>query len=187
MILENEINQALQIIKNGGNILCPTDTIWGLSADATNEIAVDKVFQIKNRPTNKSMIVLVSSIEMLKNYVEEIPQKALTLIKENQTPTSIIYPKGKNLAKNVLAANGSIAIRIVNDDFCKPLIEKLDRAIISTSANLSSKNTPSNFNEISLAIKTKVDYIINLPEKNISTNTASSIYLIEKDKFIKIR
>lgn len=187
MILQKEIEQAFQVIKNGGNILCPTDTIWGLSAAANDTEAVEKVFQIKNRPSNKSMIVLVNSIDMLTHYVEEIPAQALTLIKESQTPTTIIYAKGKNLAKNVLAANGSIAIRIVNDDFCKPLIEKLGEAIISTSANVTGALAPVNFMEISSAVKTQVDYVVNLPEKNISVNTASAIYLIEEGGFIKIR
>lgn len=187
MILNKEIQHAMQTIKNGGSILCPTDTIWGLSADATNEEAVEQVFQIKNRPANKSMIVLVSDLKMLQNYVDDVPAHAIHLIERSKNPTTIIYPKGKNLAKNVLAANGSIGIRIVNDDFCKSLIEKLNTPIISTSANLSGEDSPRNFNEVSTAIKNKVDYVVNLPEKNISTNTASAIYLIEGLNFKKIR
>lgn len=184
---EKEINEAVQVIDNGGNILCPTDTIWGLSADATNEQAVEKVFQIKNRPATKSMIVLVSDLKMLQNYVEEIPANAIHLIEKSKTPTTIIYPKGKNLPKNVLAANGSIGIRIVEDDFCQVIIKKLGRAIISTSANLSGEEAPKKYSDISAAIKQNVDYQVRIIEKEVSKNAASSIYLIEGNELKQIR
>jgi len=186
-MMMNEVNKAAEIIRNGGNILCPTDTIWGISAAANNEAAVDQVFQIKNRPANKSMIVLVADLKMLQNYVDEISAQAIHLIEKSKRPTSIIYPKGKNLAKNVLAANGSVAIRIVEDDFCKALIQELGEAIISTSANLSGAPNPTIFNEVSTEIKDKVDYVVNWKINDTTKNKASEIYLVEGSNVTKIR
>ncbi|MCD8528441.1 MAG: threonylcarbamoyl-AMP synthase [Chitinophagales bacterium] len=182
-----QIKLALQILKQGGTLLCPTDTVWGISADATNYEAVEKVFVLKNRPPEKSMIVLVSSIEMLQNYVEEIPKAALHMINEYQKPISIIYPKGKNLAENVMHTNGSIAIRIVQDDFCKPLIEKFGKAMISTSANVSGKATPTSFNEIEETVINGVDFCVDIPEKKKTIGQSSSLFLIEEGGVKQLR
>lgn len=185
--MKSVLNKSCDVLKNNGVLLCPTDTIWGLSADATNFEAVEKVFAIKNRPANKSMIVLVADLEMLSHYVEEIPEIALNKLKASTTPASIIYPKGKNLAKNVIAENGSIAIRIVQNEFCKQLIKQFGKAIVSSSANISNETAPKTFADINMKIKTEVDYIIPTQYENSTTNSASSIYLIENNSLIQIR
>lgn len=182
-----EIEKALDVLNEGGTLLCPTDTVWGLSADATNFEAVEKVFAIKKRPAEKSMIVLVSSVDMLQQYVEEIPKTAYHLLETYQKPCSIIYPKGKNLANNVLHANGSIAIRIVQDDFCKPLIDLFGKAIISTSANISGKPTPRSYNEIEEALIKEVNYCVDIPEKKNKIGQSSSLFLIEEGEVKQLR
>ncbi|MFT4970296.1 MAG: L-threonylcarbamoyladenylate synthase [Chitinophagales bacterium] len=187
MIMEEDLKQAAEAILNGGVILCPTDTIWGLSADARNQEAVNKVYELKNRPTNKSMIILVSDLEMLKDYVYEIPQKALTIIAEATQPTSIIYPKGKQLAANTMSSNGSIAIRIVQDSFCKQLIQNLGFPIVSSSANLSGESNPTMFTEISSALMEKADFVVEYSRDSKETHAASSIFIIDGQETRQIR
>lgn len=167
---EIEIKKIVEILQNGGTILYPTDTIWGIGCDATNEKAVEKIFRIKKRSESKSLIVLVADKIMLRNYVKIVPEIALKLIKETKKPLTIIYDQGINLAKNILAENGSVGIRIPNDEFCKNLILKFRKPIVSTSANMSGEPFPKNFSEIKDEIKNLVDYIVNLrkTEKNIS-------------------
>jgi L-threonylcarbamoyladenylate synthase len=186
MKLFKEIEKASEVILRGNVILCPTDTIWGLSADARNETAVDKVFEIKQRPTTKSMIVLVDSLEMLEYYVELIPNAAIELLQNASRPTSIIYPNAKNLAQNVPAQNGSVAIRIVNNGFCHDLIQKLGFPIISTSANLSGSPSPENFSAIEEAIKMNVQHCVDA-SLDESTEKASSIFLINGNNIQQIR
>jgi L-threonylcarbamoyladenylate synthase len=186
MMLLEEIEEASKVILRGDVILCPTDTIWGLSADARNEAAVDKVFEIKQRPNTKSMIVLVESLAMLENYVDHIPALALELIQNASRPTSIIYPKSKNLAQNVPAQNGSVAIRIVRQGFCHHLIQKLGFPIISTSANVSGSPSPENFSSIEEAIKMNVQLCVD-ESLDESKEKASSIFLIEGNNIQQIR
>lgn len=184
---QEEINKAIAVLREGGTLLCPTDTIWGISADATNEDAVAKVFEVKERPANKSMIVLVSSKAMLEKFVASIPPKALEILDQATRPTSIIYPQAKNLAANVSAANGSIGVRIVQDEFCMQLLEQFGKPIISTSANISSAPSPSTFSEIAEIIKSRVDYCIQHSEKEKESGQASSIYIIEEEGVRQIR
>lgn len=184
---QEEINKAIAVLVNGGTLLCPTDTIWGISADATNENAVAKVFDVKERPANKSMIVLVSSMAMLEEFVASIPPRALEVLAEATRPTSIIYPKAKNLAANVTAANGSIGVRIVQDDFCRQLVEQFGKPIISTSANISNSPSPSTYSEIAEIIKSRVDYCIQHSEKEKERGHASSIFIIEDETVRQIR
>ncbi|MGB1018747.1 MAG: L-threonylcarbamoyladenylate synthase [Chitinophagales bacterium] len=178
------INKSIQHLKNGKVILCPTDTIWGLSCDATNFSAVEKIYDIKGRSKEKSFIVLVSSLKMLMHYVEEVSLDIEKISSKYDKPVTIIYPKAKNLAKNVVAKNGSIAIRIIKDGFTKKMIEQFGKPIVSTSANFSNKNTAENFNKISEELKVKVDYIVETDYGKKAAN-ASSILLIENNK-IKI-
>lgn len=187
MKITTDIKLASQTIKEGGVILCPTDTIWGLSADARNQAAVNQVFELKNRPDTKSMIVLVSSIEMLKTYVVEPSSAALDLIRTASKPTTIIYPRGKNLAKNTLANNGSVAIRVVQDAFCKQLIDLLGFPIISTSANLSGEPNASYFDEIDVSLKEGVDYVVQHAQDLKEPTSPSSIYILEGTGFRQIR
>ena len=174
-------------IHEGGVILCLTDTIWGLSADARNFNAVNKIFELKKRPAQKSMIVLVSNLEMLQTFVSEIPAVALNLIAKSTRPSSIIYPKGINLASNVIAENGSIAIRIVKHGKCHKLIQHLGYPIVSSSANLSGEPDPQNFGEVNVHLKNSVDYILEDTTMNEPATQASAIYLIEGDLLKQIR
>lgn len=183
----DEVKKAAAIIKEGGHILCPTDTVWGLSADATNYKAVERVFTLKNRPSHKSMIVLVSSLEMLENYVVEIPAIAYEFLKTVKQATSLIYPQAKNLAENVVAENGSIAIRIVQKGFCHELIEALQHPIISTSANVSGDPSPVSFEDISAKIKEGVDFCVDEKQYQSQGSQASAIYLITGDSLKQLR
>lgn len=179
--------QEVEILKNGGIILYPTDTIWGLGCDATQPLAIKRIIEIKGRASSKNLIILVSDFEMLKNYVEEIPLQAIKLMQEIQTPLTIIYPKAKNLPINMLSQDDSIGIRIPNHQYCQRLLKELNKPIISTSANLSNEASPTCFQSINDKIKQEVDFIANI-EHNKITNQASSIYKITNEgELIKIR
>ena len=149
------------ILSQNKTILYPTDTIWGIGCDATNFDAVKKIYQLKNRAESKSLIILVSDFEMLQNYVGIIPKKVKLYLEKQTRPTTVIYNTPKNLAKNVLAKDNTVAIRIVNSGFVNELIKAYGKPIVSTSANKSGAETPSSFIEISSEIKNGVDYIVN--------------------------
>lgn len=187
MIEQKDIERAKQIILAGGVILCPTDTIWGLSADARSSEAVAKVFEIKNRPENKSMIILVSDEEMLAEYVEEIPPLAREILETASKPTSIIYPSARKLAPLAVAANGSVAIRIVQEKFCQKLIKDLGFPIISTSANLSGDPSAPKFEDVKDIIKQRVDYIVQYKQDDTTVAEASSIFLIKGTAIEQLR
>ncbi len=180
--MRKEINNAISVLNNGGIILYPTDTIWGIGCDATNEKAIARVFQIKKRVNSKALISLVANHEQLKNITGYIPSIDIT-----SKPTTIIYPSVINLNKRILAEDGSAAIRIVQDNFCKQLINQFGKAIVSTSANISGADSPRKFSEITKEIKNNVDYIVDLHHKKLMTNP-SRILIIKKDGGItKIR
>lgn len=159
--MKEEVNKCIEILNVGGLILYPTDTVWGIGCDATNEEAVKKIYQLKQREDTKSMIVLVANDAMLNKQIVEVPELAWNIIDIATKPTTIVYPKAKNLAKNLISENGSIALRIVKEGFVNQLVFKFNKPIVSTSANLSHKTTPTNFSEISNEIKTGVDFIVN--------------------------
>lgn len=158
-IYQKDIENSLSILKKGGTIIYPTDTIWGLGCDATNEKAISKIYKMKLRHHSKSMIILLDNIEHLSNYVKSIPEVANSLLSSVTSPMTLIYPEAKNLPKNCIADDGSIAIRITNDKFCKELISKLRKPLISTSANVSGYETPIFYKEIKNEIIDKVDYV----------------------------
>jgi L-threonylcarbamoyladenylate synthase len=170
-----EIDRTVNFLTKGGIILYPTDTIWGIGCDATNQKAVEKIYKIKKRIESKSLIVLVSDTDMLKEYVSDIPDFAWDLVNGMDRPTTFIYPKAKNLAKKVIASNGSIAIRIVKDEFCRQLITLFGKPIVSTSANISGEPTAILFNKISSEIKKKMDYIVNIDQDKIREIRPSTI------------
>ncbi len=177
--MHQEIKSALNTLKNGGIILYPTDTIWGIGCDATNTEAIKKIFKLKKRADSKALISLVANKTQLEQLVPNIPEIDITT-----TPTTIIYPKAKGLAKNITAENGSAAIRIVQDIFCKELITQFGKPIVSTSANISGNKYPQRFSEISEEISENVDYIVNLHQDEIMS-TPSTIILINEDGNIK--
>ena len=157
---EKIIQKALVHLRNGNTILYPTDTIWGIGCDATNGDAVSKVFCIKQRSDVKSMLLLASSVTMLRKYVATVPGKALQLMADEQRPLTIIYPDARNLPSALIAEDGSIGIRITRNAFCKELITRLDKPLVSTSANFSGIPYPESFDEIDPKIIEIVDYVI---------------------------
>ncbi|SER56244.1 L-threonylcarbamoyladenylate synthase [Pedobacter rhizosphaerae] len=174
-MLKEEINKALEVLKSGGVILYPTDTIWGLGCDATNAAAVDKLLKIKNRPAEKSLIVLLDTDNKLQSYVTEIPDVAYDLIEYAENPLTVIFSNAKNLAPNVINADGSVGIRVVKHDFCTPLIQRFRSPIVSTSANLSGAPSPKNFDDIDPQIVDQVDYVVDFEQENQSNKKPSTI------------
>jgi len=174
------IEEIAQKLHEGKIILYPTDTIYGIGCDATNERAIDKLFDIKKRPKSKSLIVLVQHLEMLKQYVSinnEIEQFIATL----KIPTTIIYSNPRNLASNTINADGTVAIRIPNHAFCQALLQAFGKPIISTSANISGENNPIHFNSISKEIKAAVDIVIGKEMDTSTYQQASVLVKINKD------
>ncbi|RUA11976.1 MAG: threonylcarbamoyl-AMP synthase [Flavobacteriia bacterium] len=177
--MKKEIKHTLDILKNGGVIIYPTDTLWGIGCDATDEEAVDKIYKIKQRADSKSMIILVSNWEMLKNYIKKIPAKVGCVIDGAIKPTTVIYNKPKGLAPNVVSSDKTVGIRIVDDEFAKLLIDKFGKPIVSTSANLSGKPAPKNFKDIDQSLLEKVDYVVNL-HRDRRGGSASRIVKFDK-------
>lgn len=167
------MQKAIEILRNGGIILYPTDTIWGIGCDATNLDAVQKIYNLKKRESSKSMIVLLEKDTKLNRYVKQIPDIAWDIVDLSEKPTTIIYPEGYNLAPNLLAEDKSIGIRIVKDGFCHDLIRKFGKPLVSTSANISNNKSPLSFADIDKRILEGVDYIVNLPP-NVKLKTKSS-------------
>jgi len=154
------VSKALEVLKAGGVILYPTDTVWGIGCDATNEEAVRKVYEIKRRADSKSLVLLACDLDMVARFVREIPSIAIDLVEVNDAPMTIIYPEGQGLAPNVTAEDGSVGIRIPFNDFCKELVRKLRKPLVSTSANISGEPSPKNFADISEEIRNAVDYTV---------------------------
>lgn len=192
------MQKALEVLREGGVILYPTDTVWGIGCDATNPEAVAKVYAIKNREDSKSLVLLASDMDMICRYVREVPEMAVQLVEVNDKPMTIIYPgavAGENgcmkadrrlLAYNTVAEDGTVGIRIPMMDFCQQLVAKLGRPIVSTSANISGEPTPKKFAEISEEIKSAVDYIVDPSLEKGSTGQSSSIIKVGLDYSIEI-
>lgn len=180
------INEIIKVLKKGKTILYPTDTVWGLGCDATNNESVKSIYKLKNREESKSLIVLVSSLEMLKTYVT-VPEVAIEVLKKSEKPTTIIYQNPKGIADNIInKEDNTLAIRIAQDDFCKELIENFGKPIVSTSANVSGNPTPKSFSQIEQPILDDVDYIVNLHQEKVSEKS-STILKLEGEKVIVIR
>lgn len=183
-----DLNQALETLKNGGLILYPTDTIWGIGCDATNASAVEKVFALKGRDKNKSMLILLHNDNQLASYVRDIPEVAYELIEATDRPMTVIYSGAKNLAENAIAEDGSIGIRIVDHPFCQQLLQRFRKPIISTSANISGQISAANFDEISDEIKEGVDYVVKFGQQDLSKGKPSIIMKLDPSgKFEFIR
>jgi len=183
--MHQEINNALKVLKEGGLILYPTDTVWGIGCDATNEEAVNKIFKLKQRSDSKALICLVADDRMLKKYIKKIPDAAFDIMDIEDNPITIIYDKPQKLAQNLIAEDNSIAIRIPDHDFCFQLLRKFNGAIVSTSANISGQPTPKSFKEIQEDILKGVDYVVNLQREKICTK-ASSIIKLSSDGTVKV-
>lgn len=172
---EKDIEQCLKVLRDGGLILYPTDTVWGIGCDATNEAAVEKIYALKKRPDEKAMIVLVADEREVIQYVAGPDLQVFDYLQEVKKPTTVIYEGAIGLADNLVAADGSVAIRICNDVFCKHLIKRFRQPIVSTSANVSGESPAKNFTEISDYLKTGVDYIVDYRQEDISPAVPSAI------------
>jgi L-threonylcarbamoyladenylate synthase len=173
--MEQDIIKATEILRNGGIILYPTDTIWGIGCDASNMEAVKRIYLLKQREETKSMLVLMDHVDRIGRYVREIPEVAVQLLEVNDQPMTIIYPGAINLASNLVSIDGTIGIRVANDEFCQKLIRKFNKPIVSTSANISGQPAPALFDEISEEIKEAVDYIVEWRQNDNSRRAPSQI------------
>jgi L-threonylcarbamoyladenylate synthase len=181
-----DIREALKVLKRGGVILYPTDTIWGLGCDPTNEDAIRRIYEIKRREDSKSLLVLVSDTGMLERYVTEIPDAAYQLIEATDSPLTIIYPNAKNVHSLILAEDGSLGIRIPDDEFLQALIIAFRKPLVSTSANLSGNPSPATFREISRELIQEVDYVVKFKQQDTQPAKASSIIKIDAQNRIQI-
>lgn len=186
MIMDEEIRKAIEVLKAGGTVLYPTDTVWGIGCDATNKEAVDKVYKIKQRSESKSLIVLVDNDQKLNKYLKDVPAIAWDLIEFADKPLTIIYPDARGLAPNAIAEDGTVAIRLTSDEFCKKLIGKFNKPIISTSANISGEATPQSFSAISPDILKSVDYVVNWRQHEKNNPPPSTIIQLQMNGEIKI-
>ena len=198
MMMNEEIQKALEVLRSGGIILYPTDTVWGIGCDATDPEAVAKIFAIKKREDSKSLVLLASDMDMICRYVKEIPEMAVQLVEVNDKPMTIIYPDAiagdqgnmtadrRCLAFNTVAQDGTVGIRIPMMDFCRQLVAKLGRPLVSTSANISGEPTPKKFSEISETIRSAVDLIVDPSLERGATGQSSSIIKVGLDYSIEI-
>ena len=186
MGFEDDIRESLTALRNGGIILYPTDTIWGLGCDPTNSYAVEKIFRIKSREPGKSLLILVDGEAMVERYVSEVPEIAWELTCVTDDPLTIIYPGGKSLAPGVCSDDGSVGIRICRDDFCCELIKRFRKPLISTSANFSGKPSPENFQGIDKSLINAVDYVVKYRQDDRRKYSSSPVIKLGPDGTIKI-
>ncbi len=172
---EEDIKQCIATLQAGGTILYPTDTVWGIGCDATNAYAVKKVYKIKKRNDSKALIVLTASERDVMQYTAAVDLSLFNYLDNTFKPTTVIYENGLGFAENLLAEDGSIAIRICQEDFCKALIKRLGRPIVSTSANISGKPAAAQFSDIDEVIKTGVDYVVKYRQDENRPTQPSSI------------
>jgi L-threonylcarbamoyladenylate synthase len=185
-LFREDIGNALATLKKGGVILYPTDTIWGLGCDPTNSAAVEKIFRIKSREEGKSLLILVDSETMIERYVTDVPEIAWQLTEVSDEPLTIIYPSGKNLAEGICSEDGSVGIRICHDEFCRELIERFRKPIVSTSANLSGMPSPGNFGMIDQKVISAVDYVVKYRQDDTRKFTSSPVIKLGSDGTISI-
>ena len=182
----NDIESCLSVLKNGGLILYPTDTVWGIGCDPTNEEAVSKVYKLKNRNESKSMIILVAEEKEILSYTDTHELKIYDYIKGIHKPTTVIYQNAKHLAPNVINADGTIGIRIVKDDFCQELIKAFGKPIVSTSSNVSGYPAPAMFTDIDILIKDGVDYIVQHRQDEQVPGIPSTVIKMKEDGSFEI-
>lgn len=183
---KDDMAQAVKTLREGGVILYPTDTIWGIGCDATNPEAVNRVYEIKKRSDSKALIVLANSEAMIANHVGQTPEVAWSVIELATSPITIIFDNGKNLAHNLLAADGSIAFRLSREEFSSQLCFHLRKPVVSTSANISGQPSPKSFHDISREIIDAVDYVVKYRQDDCTPVNPSSIVRIGSDSTVKI-
>ncbi|PRX54105.1 L-threonylcarbamoyladenylate synthase [Flagellimonas meridianipacifica] len=182
---KEHISKATEILSNGGLLLYPTDTVWGIGCDATNETAVQKVYALKNRDDSKALVCLVAHQAMLERYVKQVPDVAYDIMDFATKPTTIVFDEPIGIAKNLIAEDNTLAIRVASDVFCQRMIQKFGKPIVSTSANISGEPTPTNYESISPKILKGVDYVVNLPLENKNA-PPSSIIKLSNDGQVKV-
>lgn len=186
MDFNQDIKACLEVLQKGGTILYPTDTIWGLGADATNESAIQKIYELKQRPATKSMIILLADERDLLQYVANPDLQVLNYLKQTTKPTTVIFEGALGLAPNLPAEDGSVAIRIVKDTFCRHLIKRFRKPIVSTSANISGKPSPSFFHEIEPEIINAVDYTVEYRRDDTTPASPSTIIKWNRDSTVTV-
>ncbi|RYU90231.1 threonylcarbamoyl-AMP synthase [Mucilaginibacter terrigena] len=174
-MLKDEINKALKVIQDGGIILYPTDTIWGIGCDATNTDAIKKIYQLKQRSESKSMIILVDIDNKLPSYISEVPDIAYDLIEYAENPLTLIMPGAKNISPALIAEDGSVGIRVTSHPFCQQLIQRLRKPLVSTSANISGQPSPEYFGKIDQEIIDGVDYVVDIDQYSTEIKKPSTI------------
>ena len=184
--IADEAKKCIEVMRQGGVILYPTDTVWGIGCDATNPAAVKRVFEIKKRCDSKAMLLLVDSPDRLVRYVGNVPQVAWDLIDLTTTPMTIIYDGARNIAPELIAEDGSVGIRVTSELFSKELCYRFQKAVVSTSANISGEPTPANFSEISPEIIEAVDYVVNYKQLDKGRAKSSSIIKLSADGTVSI-
>jgi len=184
--MNEDIKRAIEVMQQGGVILYPTDTIWGIGCDATNEEAVKRVYEIKKRSDSKAMLVLVDSEAKVESYVKDVPLVAWDLMELSTKPLTVIFDGARNLAPNLLAEDGSVGIRITKEEFSRQLCMRFKKAVVSTSANISGQPSPANFSEISDEVKQAVDYIVQYRQNEKSRPKPSGIIKLGSDCSVKV-
>nr|WP_315252805.1 L-threonylcarbamoyladenylate synthase [uncultured Flavobacterium sp.] len=185
MDINQEILNAFEVIKEGGIILYPTDTVWGIGCDATNLEAVAKIYKLKQRAETQSMICLMNGEKMIYNVFKEVPEVAWQIMDLSENPTTLVLDKPRNVAPNLIATDNTLAIRIVKEPFCFKLMERMKKPLVSTSANISGQPTPKSFKEISPEIIKGVDYVVNLHHDKIA-GKPSTIIKLTNDSQVKV-
>lgn len=184
--MNDDIKKAFEILKQGGVILYPTDTIWGIGCDATNEDAVEKLYSIKKRERSKSMLIMLDNPAKLQTYIHEVPDIAWDLIDLSEKPLTIIFNGAKNLAQNLISDDGTIGIRITSEDFSRELCKRFRKPIVSTSANFAGEAAPQNFNQIDPEIIDIVDYVVEYRQNELMKHAPSSIIKLAANGNIEI-
>lgn len=184
--MTEDIKKACEVLQAGGIILYPTDTIWGIGCDATNEAAVQRIYQLKQRADNKAMLVLVDNEVKLETYVSEVPDIAWELINVADKPLTLIYPQARNLAPNLLAEDGSVGIRVTREEFSRRLCQTFRKPLVSTSANVSGELSPARFDEVSETIRSGVDYIVKWRQDDYTKAQPSGIIKLGKGGLIQV-
>jgi len=174
-MLNNEVAAALKVVQQGGIILYPTDTIWGIGCDATNTEAVQKIYRLKQRDEAKSMIILLDTDNKLQSYISDVPELAYDLIEFAENPLTLVMPGAKNISPALIAADGSVGVRISDHPFCQQLIQRLRKPLVSTSANISGKPSPQYFSQIDQEIIDGVDYVVDIDQHSMEIKNPSTI------------
>lgn len=178
-MLRDEVANAFKVVQQGGIILYPTDTIWGIGCDAANTEAVKRIFALKQRDEAKSMIILLDTDNKLQSYIQDVPELAYNLIEYAEKPLTLVMPGAKNISPALIAADGSVGIRVTSHPFCQQLIQRLRRPLVSTSANISGQPSPQYFGQISEDIISGVDYVVDLEQHSMEVKSPSTIMRLE--------